>query len=153
MAKYPNPNEYTKLGILSIPAGDHRVKIINVTKKIYGSSGKEGFEITLRVSGRRGLLWYWLVRDPDDEVRFYKKLQSFFWSFDILDQDISHYEQWIGKYGAVRVRHSVDEETKYIKAYVFYCLYGVQKDVLPAFYDITEMKTKKMEFNINETNK
>ena len=42
---YHSPNEYTQLGRLSIPSGDHRVKISNVVPKIYGKTGKEGFEI------------------------------------------------------------------------------------------------------------
>ena len=70
-SRYYCPNEYTKLGIISIPPGDHRVKIINVTEKVYGESGEKGFEITLRVSGRRGLLWYYLIRDPENEEKFY----------------------------------------------------------------------------------
>ena len=137
MEAYHNPNEYTQLGIISIPQGDHRVKIINVTEKVYGKSEKKGFEITLRVSGRRGLLWYYLIRDPENEEKFYKKLHAFFYSFNITDRNLTNYKNWIGKYGAVRVRHSVDDETGLIKAYVYYCLCGIQQDILPPFRDLT----------------
>ena len=137
MEVYHNPNEYTTLGLISIPQGDHRVKIINVTEKVYGMSGKEGYEITLRVSGRRGLLWYYLVRDPENEEKFYKKLHAFFCSFNITDRNLANYKNWIGRYGAVRVRHSLNEETGLIKAYVYYCLCGTQQDNLPSFCDLT----------------
>ena len=133
MEAYHNPNEYTQLGIISIPQGDHRVKIINVTEKVYGESEKKGFEITLRVSGRRGLLWYYLIRDPENEEKFYKKLHAFFYSFNITDRNLTNYKNWVGKYGAVRVRHSVDTETGLIKAYIYYCLCGIRQDILPSF--------------------
>ena len=136
-SRYYSPNEYTKLGIISIPPGDHRVKIINVTEKVYGESGKKGFEITLRVSGRRGLLWYYLIRDPENEEKFYKKLHAFFYSFNITDRNLANYKNWVGKYGAVRVRHSVDTETGLIKAYIYYCLCGIRQDILPSFRDLT----------------
>lgn len=134
---YHNPNEYTTLGIISIPPGDHRVKIINITEKIYGLSGKEGFEITLRVSGCRGLLWYYLIMDPENEEKFYKKLHTFFCSFNITDYNTNNYKNWVGKYGAVRVRHFVDGENGLIKAYVYCCLCGIRQDILPPFHDLT----------------
>ena len=137
MEVYHNPNEYTTLGLISIPQGDHRVKIINVTEKVYGTSGKEGFEITLRVSDRRGLLWYYLIKDPENEEKYFRKLHAFFCSFNITDRNLANYKNWIGKDGAVRVRHSVDDETGLIKAYVYYCLCGIQQDNLPPFRDLT----------------
>ena len=136
-----SPNEYTRMGLLTIPPGDHRVKIINVVKKEYGRSGKEGFEITLKVSGCRGLLWYYLILDPNDEKKNYKKLISFFASFHIQDSDLSHYDKWVGQYGAVSVRHSVDEELGLIKAYVYFCLSGWHQSKLPAFRDIARKNT------------
>ena len=40
-----------------IPEGDHRVVVSRVTIKTY-SSGNEGFEIMLDVSGHSGKLWH-----------------------------------------------------------------------------------------------
>ena len=134
--RYYSPNEYTQLGMLAIPPGDHRVKIINVVKKVYRNSGKDGFEITLKVSGHRGLLWYYLIFDPEDEKKNNKKLSSFFKSFHIQDFDLSHYDKWIGQYGAVRVCLSVEEELGLIKAYVYCCLTGWQQSALPAFREV-----------------
>lgn len=139
--RYYSPNEYTQIGLLAIPPGDHRVRITNVVKKVYGYSIKECFEITLKVSGYHGLLWYYLILDPGDEEKNNKKLSSFFTSFHIKDCDLAHYENWKGKYGAVRVRHSIDEETGLIKAYVYYCLTGWKRDNLPPFCDVAWRNT------------
>ena len=122
--------------MLAIPPGDHRVKIINVVKKVCRNRGKDGFEITLKVSGHRGLLWYYLIFDPEDEKKNNKKLSSFFKSFHILDFDLSHYDRWSGQYGAVRGCHSGEEELGLSKAYVYYCLTGWQQSALPAFRDV-----------------
>ena len=46
-SKYCSPNEYTHIGILTIPGGDHRVKIINVVEKQYGNTSLQALEITL----------------------------------------------------------------------------------------------------------
>jgi len=134
--RYHSPNEYTRIGLLAIPQGDHRAKIMNVVKKVYGNSGKEGFEITLKISGHHGLLWSYLIIDPEDLERTDKRFSSFFSSFGITDYDLSRYENWRGKYGAVRVRHSTDEESGLIKAYVYYFLNGCQQSTLPAFRDV-----------------
>ncbi len=136
--QYHSPNEYTKIGVLAIPPGNHRVKIVNVITKTYGDSGKEGFEITLRVSNRRGLLWLYLICDPENEAKFEKRLMSFFCSFGITDHDLANYKNWVGKIGAVNVRHSVDEASGLIKAYVYYFLSGYQSYCLAPFRDVAE---------------
>ena len=145
--KYHNPNEYTQIGVLAIPPGDHRVKITNVVEKTYGKTGLVGFEITLRVSRQHGLLWYRLTLDPKNEKKSNKKLTNFFSSFHITDYDLAHYEKWIGKQGAVRVMHSTNEETGFVTAIVYCCLSGWQRDTLPPFKDIT--KNAVMELNRN----
>lgn len=137
-SKYCSPNEYTHIGILTIPGGDHRVKIINVVEKQYGNTSLQALEITLKVSGHRGLLWYRLMLDPKNKNKTDKKIASFFQSFDITDNDLSNYKKWKGKHGAVRVMHTTDQETGNIKAFVCFCLSGLQKDVLPPFSDVAQ---------------
>ena len=146
--KYHNPNEYTKVGLLAIPPGDHRVKIINIVEKEYGKSGLFALEITLRVSRHHGLLWYRLTLDPKNEKKSNKKLSLFFRSFHIEDYDLSHYKEWIGKHGAVRVMHATDEETGFVTAFVYFCLGGWQQDVLPPFRDVTRNVTEDLNTNL-----
>ena len=145
---YHNPNEYTKVGLLAIPPGDHRVKIINVVEKEYGKSGLFTFEITLRVSKHHGLLWYRLTLDPKNEKKSNKRLSSFFRSFHVEDYDLSHYKKWIGKQGAVRVMHATDEEKGFVTAFVYFCLSGWQQDVLPPFRDVTCSVTEDLNTNL-----
>ena len=145
---YHNPNEYTRVGLLAIPQGDHRVKIINVVEKNYGRTGLFAFEITLKVSGRHGLLWYRLILDPKDEKKSNKKLYSFFRSFNITDYELSNYKEWIGKQGAVRVMHATDEATGFVTAFVYFCLSGWQQDALPPFKDVTRNVIEDMNKNL-----
>ena len=58
---------------------------------------------------------------------------SIFESFEIYDYDIKHYKDWIGKQGAVCVKHSFNKLDYTYKAYVYYCLIGIPKDNLPSW--------------------
>ena len=60
-----NKAEYEEQDFAPIPAGDHRVRISEVIEKTF-SSGNEGFEITLDVSGHNSKLWFYLVLDASD---------------------------------------------------------------------------------------
>ncbi len=122
-----NEKEYTARNFTLIPEGDHRVNINNVVEKVF-NSGKEGFEITLNVPGYDSKLWYCLVLDPIDSVKTNQRLGMFFDSFDIRDYDLSHYHNWVGKDGAVRVRHSTYNGSK--NASVAFCLSRSQQSKL-----------------------
>ena len=145
---YHNPNEYTQVGLLAIPPGDHRVKIINVVEKEYGKSGLFAFEITLKVSRCHGFLWYKLTLDPKNEKKSNQRLSSFFASFHITDYELTHYSKWIGKQGAVRVMHSTNEETGLVTACVYFCLSGWQQDVLPPFKDVSQNAIEEINKNL-----
>lgn len=101
-----NPSEYTARDFALIPEGDHRVRINSVVEKVF-STGNEGFEIMLDVSGFNSKLWYYLVLDPKESAKTNQRLGMFFDSFDIHDYNLSRYNDWIGKDGAVRVKHSL----------------------------------------------
>jgi hypothetical protein len=122
-----NPNEYTERTFAPIPEGDHRVTINNVVEKIF-SSGNEGFEITLDVSGFDSKLWYYLVFDPNDSAKTNQRIGMFFDSFAIRDHDFSHFDSWVGKDGAVRVKHNIYNGSKI--ANVAFCLSRSQQSKL-----------------------
>lgn len=152
--KYHNPNEYTRLGLLSISPGDHRVKIINIVEKEYGNTGLFAFEITFQVSGRHGLLWYHLFLDPKNPEKSNRKLAAFFESFKITDCNLTHYDKWIGKMGAVRVVHGTDDDTGFARAMVCFCLSGWRQNILPPFQDVKsnaveEVKKKLLSKHLN----
>ena len=125
-----NPNEYTTNDFAPIPQGDHRVRINDVTEKKF-SSGNEGFEITLDVSGHGGKLWFYLVFDHNDTKKTNQRIGAFFESFGIGDFDLSHYRGWIGKIGGVRVKH--EDYNGSPSAKVAFCLSKKNQEKLPAW--------------------
>lgn len=130
MAWIFNPNEYEAKEYSIIPEGDHRVRINDVVEKTF-SSGNQGYEITLDVSGRGGKLWFYLVLDRSDTKKTNQRIGTFFESFGIGDFDLSHYRGWIGKIGGVRVKH--EEYNGSTSAKVAFCLSQKNQSKLPAW--------------------
>jgi len=124
-----NASDYTARNFELIPEGDHRVRINNVIEKVF-STGNEGFEITLDVPGYNSKLWYYLILDPTEPVKTNQRLGMFFDSFNICDFDLSHFEDWTGKDGAVRVKHNIYNGKK--TANVLFCLSRSQQSKFPA---------------------
>ena len=124
-----NKADYEERDFSPIPAGEHRVRIADVIFKTF-KSNNEGFEITLEVSGHNSKLWHYLVLKHDDPKKTNQNIGSFFDSFGITDYDMSHYRNWIGKVGAVRVKHEDYNGTTSAK--VSYCIARTKQDKLPA---------------------
>ena len=142
-----NPNEYSATEFSIIPTGDHRVRINDVVEKTF-SSGNEGFEITLDVSGHGGKLWFYLVLDRNDTKKTNQRIGTFFESFGIGDFDLSHYRGWIGKIGGVRVKH--EEYNGSTSAKVAFCLSRKNQDKLPAWKGETTAATAMATANFTE---
>lgn len=122
-----NSNEYTARDFGLIPEGDYKVTINNVVEKVF-NSGNEGFEITLDVSGHNEKLWHYLVLDPNNSQKTNQRIGMFFDSFSIQDTNLSNYVNWVGKDGAVRVRHNIYNGSK--TANVAFCLSRSQQSRL-----------------------
>ena len=125
-----NSNDYSARNFAPIPEGDYRVTITDVTEELF-NSGNEGFKITLDVPNHKSKLWYYLVLDPRDSKKTNQRIGMFYDSFAIQDEDLSHYEDWIGRDGAVRVRHN--QYNGEIKASVAFCLSRSQQKKFPGF--------------------
>ena len=125
-----NSNDYTARNFAPLPEGDYRVTITDVTEKLF-NSGNEGFEIVFDVPNHSSKLWYYLVLDPRDSKKTNQRIGMFFDSFAIQDEDLSHYSNWLGKHGAVRVRHTLYNGE--IKASVAFCLSRSQQKKFPDF--------------------
>ena len=113
-----------------IPEGDHRVVVSRVTIKTY-SSGNDGFEIMLDVSGFNGRLWHRIIMDPSNPEKTNHHLGKFFESFGITNYDLNDYESWVGKDGAVRVKH--DSYNGSMSAKVLFCITRADQAKLPAW--------------------
>ena len=142
-----NPNEYNERTFAPIPEGDHRVTITNVEEKLF-NSGNEGFEITLDVAGFNSKLWYYLVFDPNDSAKTNQRIGMFFDSFAIQDHDFSHFNRWVGKDGAVRVKHNMYNGSKI--ANVAFCLSRSQQWRLPRWEVQRPDEPKFDGFNTND---
>ena len=127
-----NPNEYTEVDYKPIPAGDHRVRIEEIAEKTF-KSGSQGFEITLAVSGYNAKLWYYLVLDPSDTKKTNQRIGTFFDSFGITNPNLALYVGWLGKVGAVRVKH--EEYNGEQQAKVAFCLGKKAQEKLPAWQE------------------
>ena len=113
-----------------IPEGDHRVVVNKVTLKTY-RSGNDGFEITLDVSGYPNKLWHRIILDPTDPEKTNRHLGKFFESFGITDYDLNRFESWVGKDGAVRVKHDTYDGSAVAK--VLFCITRAYQGKLPAW--------------------
>ena len=127
MAWIFNANEYEEKGFSIIPEGDFRARIADVVEKTF-RSGNSGYEVTLDVSGHNSKLWHYIVLDHSDTKKTNQRIGGFFDSFGITDPDLSHYRHWIGKVGAVRVKH--EDYNGSTSAKVAYCISRAKQDKL-----------------------
>ena len=104
MAWNYDPTMYEANDFSIIPVGDHRVRVVDVEEKMF-RSGNEGYEITLAVNGYNSKLWFYLVLDASDPKKTNQRIGEFFDSFGIADHSMGSGKQWVGKVGAVRVKH------------------------------------------------
>ena len=123
-----NKSEYEEQDFAPIPAGEHRVRISEVTEKTF-NSGNQGFEVTMDVSGYNSKLWFYLVLDHSDTKKTNQRIGSFFDSFGITDVNLGNYRTWLGKVGAVRVKH--EQYMGDTKAKIAYCISRKNQDKLP----------------------
>ena len=121
-------NQYEEQDFSIIPAGDHRVRIADVEEKV-SKSGHEMYEITFEVSGHNSKLWFYLVLDQSDPKKTNQRIGDFFNSFGITTHALGTGKQWIGKVGAVRVKH--EEYNGNMSAKVAFVLNRKNQEKLP----------------------
>ncbi len=140
-----NSNDYTARNFAPIPEGDYRVTISDVTEELF-NSGNEGFKITLEIPNHKSKLWYYLSLDPREPKKTNQRLGMFFDSFAIQDTDLSHYMNWTGRDGAVRVRHK--QYNGEVKAGVAFCLSRIQQQ---KFIGFNSSNTDQQSMNFNHS--
>lgn len=122
-----DPSQYQEKHFELIPAGDYRARIEDVTEKTF-KSGNAGYEITLAINGYNSKMWYYLVLDPSNVAQTNQRIGDFFNSFGITSPAMGTGKQWIGKVGAVRIKH--EEYKGEMQAKVSYCLARSRQDKL-----------------------
>lgn len=128
-----DPSMYEEQDFQIIPVGDHRVRIFDVAERTF-NSGNEGYEITLSVNGYNSKLWFYLVLDRNDPKKTNQRIGDFFNSFGIVDHSLGNGRQWIGKVGAVRVKH--EEYNGNMSAKVAYVINRKKQDKLEPWKDM-----------------
>lgn len=141
MGYWEKPNRFKVCNFMEIPMGKHRVKITDVRVANYSKSKKKCFEISLKVSGHPGRLWYHLWYSPSNKDRTNADFYAFFKGFQIEEENHSlrRYKRWIGKMGGVYVWHE-HGPTKYLatgeyEAIVSHVLSIRERDALPPWSD------------------
>ena len=127
--------QYEEKDYSILPEGDYRVRINGVQEKTF-KSGNEGFEVTLEVNGSKSRLWYYLVIDVNNPQQTNQRLGAFFDSFGITNHNLASYKTWVGKMGAVRVKH--EEWKDSMSAKVAYCVSKQKQKDLPAWANDTQ---------------
>jgi hypothetical protein len=122
-----------------IPEGDHRVVVSRVMVKTY-NSGNDGFEIMLDVSGHNGKLWHRIIMDPTNPEKTNHHLGKFFESFGITNYDLNCYKDWVGKDGAVRVKH--DSYNGSMSSKVLFCITRAYQAKLPKWREPMATRTE-----------
>ena len=147
MAWIFNPHDYEEKDFAPVPEGDHRVRIAEVVFKTF-KSGNEGYEITLDVSGHNSKLWFYLVLDRNDPKKTNQRIGDFFNSFGIVDHALGNGRQWIGKVGAVRVKH--EEYNGNMSAKVAYVINRKKQDKLEPWKDMGAAAAPAVTVNMSE---
>ena len=142
-----DPSMYEEQDFQIIPVGDHRVRIFDVAERTF-NSGNSGFEITLAVNGYNSKLWFYLVLDRNDPKKTNQRIGDFFNSFGITDYDMSHYRGWIGKVGAVKVKH--EEYNGNMSAKVAYVINRKKQDKLEPWKDMGTAAAPAVTVNMSE---
>ena len=114
-----DPSQYSEKNFEIIPVGDYRARIADVVEKQF-KSGNEGYEITLAINGYSSRIWFYLVLDKGNPERTNQSIGDFFNSFGITSYAMGTGKQWIGKVGAVRVKH--EQYNGENQAKVAYCI-------------------------------
>ena len=126
--------QYEEKDFSILPEGDYRVRITDVVEKTF-KSGNQGLEITLAVNGHKSHLWFYLVINQADLKQTNQRIGAFFDSFGITNPNLGAYKSWVGKVGAVAVKH--DEYNGDKKAKAAYCISKKNQAKLPAWVENT----------------
>ena len=78
-------------------------------------------------------LWFYLVLDRNDPKKTNQRIGDFFNSFGIADHSLGNGRQWVGKVGAVRVKH--EEYNGSMSAKVAYVINRKNQDKLEPWKD------------------
>lgn len=88
----------------ALPEGKYRVRIKSADKAV-SSKGNDMLVLQLEVSGSTKILYHYIVFMPDKAEITNRMLTQFFDSFKDIEEGDFNMNNWIGKVGAVMLKH------------------------------------------------
>lgn len=118
--------EETKFEVL--PEGVYRVRIKSADKAV-SKNGNDMLVLQFEVSGSKTILYHYIVFMNDRPEITNSILTSFFDSFKDIEEGDFNMQNWIGKVGAVKVKH--DEYNGNTTARISYFIHKDKQGDLP----------------------
>ena len=111
-----------------LPEGKYRVRIKSAEKAV-SKSGKDMLVVQLEVSGSTKVLYHYIVFMPDRAEMTNRMLTQFFDSFKDIPEGDFNMNNWIGKVGAVMIKH--EEYNGSTRERISYFISADKQDDLP----------------------
>ena len=115
-----------------LPEGKYRVRVKSVDKAV-SQNGNDMFVIKLEVSGSKKILFHYIVFMPQKPEITNGKLTQFFSSFKDIDEGNLDTQSWVGKVGAVVIKHEEYNGEK--RERISYFIRADKQDDLPAWVE------------------
>ena len=112
--------------------GVYRVRIKSADKAI-SKSGNDMLTLQFEVSGSRAILYHYIVFMNDKPEITNRMLTQFFDSFKDIEEGDFNMQNWIGKVGAVKVKH--EEYNGNMNAKISYFIHKDKQAGLPAWIE------------------
>lgn len=111
-----------------LPEGKYRVRVKSAEKAI-SKNGNDMLVLQFEVSGSKTILYHYIVFLNDRPEITNRMLTQFFDSFKDIPEGDFNMQNWIGKVGAVAVKH--DEYNGNTTARISYFIHQDKQDELP----------------------
>ena len=111
-----------------LPEGKYRVRI-KEADKAKSSKGNDMLILQLEVSGSTKILYHYITFMPDKAEMTNRMLTAFFDSFKDISEGDFNMNNWIGKIGAVKIKH--EEYNGEMSEKISYFIASDKQDDLP----------------------
>lgn len=88
----------------AIPEGDYRIRVKSVSKAV-SKSGNDMLVLQFEVSGKKQILYHYIVFMQDNPGMTNRMLTNFYDSFKDIPEGNLDTQTWVGKVGACHVKH------------------------------------------------
>ncbi|HCJ37849.1 MAG TPA: hypothetical protein DHV37_05930 [Erysipelotrichaceae bacterium] len=115
-----------------LPEGQYRVRIKSADKAV-SKNGNDMLVLQFEVSGSKTILYHYIVFMNDKPEITNRMLTQFFDSFKDIPEGDFNMQNWVGKVGAVKVKH--EEYNGNEQAKISYFIHKDKQSDLPAWIE------------------